>query len=81
MHQNLISYEFRTTIVKELHDEADMLAVSQWIAGAEAYFLQSYTDSAGVLRDGFHAHTEERLHAFAALCRRLVPSTALRGVS
>ncbi len=81
MHQNLIPYEFRTTIVKELHDEADMRAVSQWIAGAEAYFLQSYTDSAGVLCDGFHAHTEAMLHAFAALCRRFVPSTALRGVS
>ena len=81
MHQNLISYEFRTTIVKELHDEADMRAVSQWIAGAEAYFLQSYTDSAGVLCDGFQAHTEAMLHAFTALCRRFVPSTALRGVS
>lgn len=80
MQQKLIPYEFRTTIVKELHDEADILAISQWIAGADAYFLQSYADSDGLLNDGYHAHSEETLQKFAALCRQYVPNTVLRGV-
>lgn len=81
MRQNRIPYEFRTTVVKELHDEADMLAIAKWIAGAEAYFLQSYTDSDGVFCQGFHAHSAETLQAYAALCRQFVRNTALRGIS
>lgn len=80
MHQKQIPYEFRTTIVREFHDEADILAIAQWISGAKAYFLQSYTDSDGVLCKGFHAHSEETLQAYAALCRQFVPNTILRGV-
>ena len=78
--QQRIPYEFRTTIVKELHDENDMLSISQWIAGADAYFLQSYTDSEGVLCSGYHAHSAKTLQAYAALCRQLIPNTALRGI-
>lgn len=81
IQQQLIPYEFRTTLVKELHDEADMLAISQWITGAGAYFLQSYTDSEGVLCSGFHAHSEETLHAFVQICQAYIPNTSLRGVS
>lgn len=80
IQQRLISYEFRTTIVREFHDESDMLAISQWIAGAEAYFLQSYVHSAGVLCDGYHAHSEETLQKYVSICRKLIPNTLLRGV-
>ena len=80
MTQQTIPYEFRTTIVRELHEKEDMLAIAQWIAGANAYFLQSYTDSEGVLCRGFHAHSEETLKSYASLCQEFVPNTALRGV-
>lgn len=80
MDQQMIPYEFRTTVVKELHDADDMLSIAKWIAGADAYFLQSYADSNGVLCPGLHAHSEETLRSYADLCRPLVPSTALRGV-
>lgn len=80
MQQKRIPYEFRTTIVREFHDETTMLAISQWIAGADAYFLQSYTDSEGVLCDGYHAHSQETLQKFVTLCRQLVPNTTLRGM-
>lgn len=80
LRQSQIAYEFRTTVVKELHDAADMASISRWIAGAQGYFIQSYADSEGVLRPGFHAHTYETLVSFAALCRDYVPSAALRGV-
>ena len=80
MTQQTIPYEFRTTVVRELHEEEDMLAIAQWIAGANAYFLQSYTDSEGVLCHGFHAHSEETLRSYASLCQKFVPNTTLRGV-
>lgn len=39
-----IPFEFRTTVVKELHSHDDLVAISEWISGAKAYFLQSFTD-------------------------------------
>ncbi len=81
LSQQKIPYEFRTTVVKELHCAEDMLSISRWIAGANAFFLQSYVDSAGVLCSGYHAHTAETLRAFADLCRPLIPSVALRNCS
>ncbi len=80
LHQTLIPYEFRTTLVDELHDEADLLAISQWIAGAVMYFLQPYTDSPGVLCRGYHAPSNETLQKYVTLCRQLVPNTFLRSV-
>lgn len=80
LRQTKIPYEFRTTVVKELHDKADMLSIAKWIAGAKAYFIQPYAESEGVLRPGFHAHTHETLAEFAEICRPLVPSVMLRGV-
>lgn len=76
--ENGFSYEFRTTLVRELHDEADVLAISQWIAGANAYYLQSYVESDGVFRRGFHAHDADTLAHFEHLCRTYIPNTHLR---
>lgn len=45
-----IPYEFRTTVVKELHCEEDFQAISQWICGCRQYFfaiLQRFTRSIG----------------------------------
>ena len=48
-----LDYEFRTTVVRELHTEKDFLEISQWLHGAKAYYLQAYRDSDGVLMPGF----------------------------
>lgn len=74
------SYEFRTTLVRELHDEADVLAICKWIAGANAYYLQSYVESDGVFCKGFHAHDADTLARFEQLCRSYIPNTHLRGI-
>ena len=73
-------YEFRTTIVKELHDENDMHVISEWIKGAKAYYLQSYTDSDGVIETGYHAHDKDTLVKFLQICRAYIPNSQLRGV-
>lgn len=40
-----IPYEFRTTLVKELHTEEDMHRIGQKLKGAKTYYLQSFEDS------------------------------------
>ncbi len=74
------SYEFRTTLVRELHTEDDMSVISEWLCGAPAYYLQSYTDSAQVITPGFHAHSHEILKHFLTICQKKIPNTKLRGV-
>ena len=73
-------YEFRTTVVKELHDKNDMYVIADWIKGAKAYYLQSYTDSEGVIETGYHAHDKDTLMEFLQICRAYIPNSQLRGV-
>ena len=72
-------YEFRTTVVDELHGEDDFRAIGEWIRGAKQYFLQAFTDRDTVPFAGFHAPSAERLHTYASIMREFVPSTAIRG--
>ena len=73
-------YEFRTTLVRELHTKDDMYVISEWLKGASAYYLQSYTDSEQVITRGFHAHTNQTLKEFRDICLENIPNTQLRGV-
>lgn len=75
-----LDYEFRTTVVKELHSEDDMRVIGKWLAGCRAYYLQSYQDSETVLLPGFHAHDESTLQRFVEVLQQWIPNTQLRGI-
>lgn len=73
-------YEFRTTIVKELHTEEDILSIGEWIRGAKAYYLQSYEDSGDIICPGFHSHSKDVLIHFVNLLSPYVDYVSLRGI-
>lgn len=73
-------YEFRTTVVKELHCIDDMKHIGQWITGAEGYFLQNYRDTEKVISPGFSECSKEELLEMQSLLRSFVPNTQIRGV-
>ena len=73
-------YEFRTTIVAELHDAESFREIGAWIRGAERYFLQKFTDRDTVPFGGFHAPEDDRMREYLAVAREYVPTAALRGV-
>ena len=73
-------YEFRTTVVDELHEAADFEAIGQWIAGAKRYFLQAFADRDSVPFGNLHAPSAEKLAEYLAIARRYVPDAQLRGV-
>lgn len=75
-----IDYEFRTTVVDELHTVRDFEAIAGWIAGAKAYYLQAFTDRDTVVYENFHAPTRECMETYAAVVRKTVQNTALRGI-
>lgn len=78
--EGTVDYEFRTTVVRELHDADSFRAIGPWLAGAKRYFLQSFVDRDTVIREGLHPWDRETLQTFADLVRPWVPSVELRGV-
>lgn len=77
-----VPYEFRTTVVRELHAESDLRSLAEWIAGAEAWFLQSFIDEESVLggTGRFHAWEPDELRHILPELQRIVPTAALRGI-
>lgn len=73
------SYEFRTTLVKELHSLSDMEAIGTWLKGCQAYFLQSYQDSEEVLQKNLHPFSKDELQAYYKEVLPYIPNTKLRG--
>lgn len=77
-----IAYEFRTTVVRELHDMAHLEAMADELRGAQAWYLQRYADSPDVLAGpGVLSAYDEA--AMARIVERLAsraPFVRLRGV-
>lgn len=72
--------EFRTTVVRELHDDASLLELGEFLACDRPYFLQSFVDSPQVLRPGLHACPKATMLHFRDLLLPLMPRTELRGI-
>ena len=69
LHGNL-DYEFRTTVVRELHTQKDFEEIAGWLAGAKEYYLQAYKDSDGVLRPGYGSYTFKNFRIFRRFFKR-----------
>ena len=74
-----VDYEFRTTLVRELHSLSDMEDIGRWISGAKRYFLQSFKDSGDLISDGFSALDTKSLAEFLEAVRGYVRGAQIRG--
>ena len=75
-----VEYEFRTTLVRELHTPEDLDKIAAWLEGAPRYFLQNFVDSGHLIGQGYHGFTAEEMHAFADRVRPFFGSVELRGI-
>ena len=75
-----VDYEFRTTVVEELHREEDFEEIGALIKGAKRYFLQCFTDRDTVPYAGLSAPSKAKLEACAAIVRQYVGDVKIRGV-
>lgn len=74
-------FEFRTTVVRELHSDADFRRIGQWLEGDEKYFLQAFKDSGDLLSSGMSGCTIEEMERFRKTVLPWIPGAALRGVN
>lgn len=75
-----VDYEFRTTVVRELHTPEDIAAISRRIKGARRYYLQCFKDSGDLIRDGWSAHTPATMEEMRRIAAEQGIPTELRGV-
>ena len=76
--EDKVDYEFRTTVVKELHTAEDFVAISEWIFGAKRYFLQTFEDSGDLIGQGFSAYSREESEAILRHILPNVPNAQIR---
>ena len=74
-----IPYEFRTTVVKELHTAAAMKNMGQLLKGADQLFLQSFVNSDGVTVKDLHAPSLDQLKEYKEILQHYVSNVFIRG--
>ena len=73
-------YEFRTTVVKGIHNEQDIVDAAKLIEGASRYFLQQYVDPGDQGGSGLAAFSADEMQRFAELAKPYVKNIGIRGV-
>lgn len=81
-----LDYELRTTVVEELHDEADFEDIGEWLRSlapgrpARRYFLQPFVDRDTVLSPGLNPPKPERMARFREILEPFVVESDIRGL-
>lgn len=75
-----VPFEFRTTVIPELHSEEDFVAIGEWLRGDEPYFLQAFRDSEMVFERRFSQPTAELMNSIREIVLPYLPNAQVRGV-
>lgn len=83
--EDRVDYEFRTTVVDQLHDPATILQMGRWVSSlapegkVKRWFLQPFVDRDTVLFAGLCAPEASRISEFAEFLRPFAKEIAVRG--
>lgn len=75
-----VDYEFRTTVVRELHTVEDIRKAAEWISGAKRYFLQNFVDSGNLIDPSVGGVDRETMFRMKEAAADFVPQTEIRGI-
>ena len=75
-----VPYEFRTTVVKGLHDEARMKEIGRWLGDVPRYFIQNFSDAGEVLTDGLSGFIPSELEGLLLAVKEYIPNAKIRGL-
>lgn len=80
LKQGNVPYEFRTTVTKDFHTLDDLLDITSWISGCDAYYLQQFVDSGNLIDDTCKGYSNEEFTSMYKAVKRVLPCTKTRGV-
>lgn len=75
-----IPYEFRTTIVKELHTSYDIEVIGKWLEGSKVIYLQNFKPSPNQIKEGFSEHTLKTLEEYKTILEEYIKTVEIRGI-
>ncbi len=75
-----IPHEFRTTVVRGLHTQEDIVDIARMLGSEEPYYLQGFVDSGDILSGGCSAFSDDEMHAMVKAARQYCPKCELRGI-
>ncbi len=75
-----VDYEFRTTVVKELHTIEDIENAARMIKGAKRYYLQNFVDSGDILGGEHNPWDEIVVENMKKIAENYVLKAEIRGV-
>lgn len=73
-----IPYEFRTTVVKEIHTLSSFHRLGEMMKGAECCFLQTFKNGETVNQPGLHAFSSEEMKKAAEILQLYIPHVKIR---
>ena len=72
-------FEFRTTVVKELHTPKDIEQIGQWLSGEEKFFLQTFVDSGDLIGTAYSGYSAPEMDELTKLLKKYIPKAQKRG--
>ncbi len=81
IQQSGVPYEFRTTLVREIHDREEFKEILEFVRGAEKFFLQNFEPKHGCLDpkfEKFHGFTKKELAKMCEEAKKFVRKCGVR---
>jgi len=75
-----VPFEFRTTLVRELHTQNDMDLIAKWLEGSPKYFLQSFADSGDLIDKNMHGFDKNEMINFKNSINKFFDIVEIRGI-
>lgn len=75
-----VEHEFRTTVVKEIHDFEQLENVCKYLGPNEKYYIQNYRDSKTVLKPGLSGFEIVELQNILRDLNKTYPNVMIRGI-
>ncbi len=80
LNASTIDHEFRTTVVKGIHEKDDIISAAESLQGSPAYFLQHFVNSGGLIApEGLSDFSRPEMEEMAEGASRFV-KTEIRGI-
>jgi pyruvate formate lyase activating enzyme len=75
-----VPFEFRTTVVRELHSALDIEDMGVWLAGDHLHYLQGFIDSGDLIKGPLSGYDKNQMQDLVNVLKAYVPKAQLRGV-
>ena len=79
LKQNVIDYEFRTTLVNEFHNEKNIDEIGKLLNGSKTIYLQKFVNREGCITQGLNEVEIKKALEFKCILEKYVSNVNLRG--